>query len=128
MSADACKHRIPKEAENGKSAVFARIRHRTGVTFSARVIHPLHPGHASTGLMRGRMGQKFPWEKRSHGKEIPNLFLYGGGSDSQESGGTFTRPGMGIPGSGSQAFMPCGLLDKVSRCAMIEGMGDMGMS
>ena len=52
MSADACKHRIPEEAENGKSAVFARIRHRTGVTFSARVIHPLHPGHASTGLMR----------------------------------------------------------------------------
>ena len=35
---------------------------------------------------------------------------------------------MGISGSGSQAFMPCGLLDKVSRCAMIEGMGNVGMS
>ena len=35
---------------------------------------------------------------------------------------------MGIPGSGCQAFMPRGLLDKVSRCAMIEGMGDVSMS
>ena len=34
---------------------------------------------------------------------------------------------MGISGSGSQAFMPRGLLDKVSRCAMIEGMGDVSM-
>lgn len=24
--------------------------------------------------------------------------------------------------------MPCGLLDKVSRCAMIEGMGDVSMA
>lgn len=35
---------------------------------------------------------------------------------------------MGIPGSGSQAFMSCGLLDEVSRCAMIESMGDVSMS
>lgn len=35
---------------------------------------------------------------------------------------------MSIPGRGGQAFMPCCLLDKVSRCAMIEGMGDVSMS
>ena len=34
---------------------------------------------------------------------------------------------MGIPGRGGQAFMPCGLLDKMSRCAMVEGMGDVSM-
>jgi hypothetical protein len=34
VSAEACKHRIPKEAENGKSAVFCTNTPQDGHNFS----------------------------------------------------------------------------------------------
>jgi hypothetical protein len=75
VSESACYDRILEKGKNSESAEIDRIRHRTGVTFSGKVIHPLHPGRVLARLMsESYMGIKTPWEQKSHGKIMPRGF------------------------------------------------------